>query len=118
MRRQEDFLMQESVGGAEKQNVWLDVKKKMSDFLNRFTSASEAAMNEQPFVDRMSAMQVRYNKQHDKDMSALERRQRKTMEQSAARVKALRLAKSHSHIEESGSNWQAYDEYIKANTKK
>lgn len=110
--------MQEGVSGVEKQNVWSDVQKKMSDFLHKFTSASEAAMKEQPVVDRMSAMQVRYSKQHDKDVSALERRRRKTMEQSVARVKALRLAKSHSHVEESGSSWQVYDEYINSNTKK
>lgn len=109
----EEAKMQEVVAGAEKQHVWyMDVQKRMSDFLQKFTSASESAMNEQPVVNRMSVMQVRYSKQHEKDMSALERRQRKTIELSSARVKALRLAKSHSHVEESGSHWQAYDGYI------
>lgn len=105
--------MQEEVSGAEKQNVWYqDVQKRISEFLQNFTSASESAMNEQPVVDRMSAMQVRYSKQHEKDMFALERRQRKTMELSAARVKTLRLAKSHCHVEESGDHWQIFDGHI------
>ena len=109
--------MQDLVGGAEKQNVWyMDIQRRMADFLQKFTSASESAMNEQPVVDRMSAMQVRYSKQHDKDMFALERRQQKTMEQSAARVKALRLAKSHSHVEESGDHWQTFDGNVNPDT--
>lgn len=85
--------------------------------MQRFSSASEAKMNEPPVIDRMSSLQERYSKQHNKDMSALERRQRKTMEQSVARIKAMKLAKSHSHVEQSGDCWQAYDDYINPSSK-
>lgn len=110
----EVFEMQEVTGGVGKQNVLsTDLLRKMSEFLHKlFPKQGETVMSEQSEKDRLSSLQVRYSKQHDKDMSALERRQRKTMEQSAARIKAMRLAKSHSHVEQSGDNWQAFDDYI------
>jgi hypothetical protein len=112
-RTNEDCKMQEAADGVEKQNAWFfDVQKKVSEFLGKLTSASEVAMTNQPVIDRLSSLQVRYSKQHNKDISALEQRQRKTMEQSVARIKAMKLAKSHSHVEQSGDNWQAYDDQI------
>ncbi len=94
-----------------------DVHKKVSELLHKFfPKQAEMVMNEQSEKDRLSSLQVRYSKQHNKDISALERRQRKTMEQSAARIKAMRLAKSHSHVEQSGDNWQAFDDYINPNS--
>jgi len=106
--------MRKASGDVGKQNDWFNVvQKKVSEFLHKFSCAqADMAPMEQSELDRLSSLQTRYSKQHNKDMTALERRQRKTMEQSAARIKAMKLAKSHFHVEQSGENWQVYNSSI------
>lgn len=113
----EEWKMQEVGGGAEKRHAWFNqVQNKVSELLHKLScvkgNLSQSDQKKQSELDRLSSLQKCYSKQHNKDMSALERRQRKTMEQSAARIEAMKKAKSHFHIEQSGDNWQIYDNYL------